>query len=69
MPREDEVFSDRTPEEAHGEGKADAEAGKTEGDNLWERAAQDLIPDILTGSDTRTDNEKSYDEGVKDGQS
>ena len=68
MPREDDLFSNRTAEEAYGEGKSDAESGKTEGDSLVERASQDLVYDILAGGDNRTDNEKSYDEGVKDGQ-
>ena len=68
MPREDELFDDRTPEEAYGQGKQDAEDGKTEGDLRWEQAAQDLPMDILTGRDSRTDTEKSYDQGVIDGQ-
>jgi hypothetical protein len=68
LPRENELFVDRTSEEAYGQGKQDAEDGKTEGDLRREQAAQDLPMNILTRRDCCTDIEESYDQGVIDGQ-
>ena len=67
MPRS-QILDNRTSEQAYGEGKRDAENGKTEGDLRWEQAAQDLVLDVVTSSDSRSEAVKSYDQGVKDGQ-